>query len=190
MKKQLLVIIIFATLIFGISSAEKGIFGTWETVVYDELVEMTFEKNTITVRIYGNDNVHGETAYFGKVGDFIVIDDGIYSYMLHDNRLLIIGDGAMFLLTRKIEPPFFTKDMLIGKWSAQRDGGVFEFLFDAGGTVTTTIYGDGELLETITAPYELSERHIKMDGVNYLFRASSDGSTLLLFRENMVLRKQ
>jgi len=190
MKKQLLTIIIFTTLIFGVSSDQR-ILGEWETVVYDEIVEMIFEEDVITVRVFGNEEaLIEETAYFGMIENFVVIDDVLYSYMLYDNKLLLIGDSGMFLLTRKKQAPPFTQAMLIGKWSAKRETEEFEIIFKDNGTVTSTIYIKGEQEQVVTSSYELTERYIIMENVNYLFRTSSDGRKLLLLGENIIFRKQ
>jgi len=190
MKKQLLIIIIFTTLIFGAFSDQR-ILGEWEAVGYEEIVEMIFEENIITVRVFSNEEAFiEETAYFGIIENLVIIDKNLYSYMLYDNKLLLMGDSGMFLLTRKKVTPPFTKDMLIGKWFAKRDNEEFMLMFENNNTVTSAIYVGGEPEQTITASYELTERYIIMDNVNYLYRTSSDGRKLLLFGENIVFRKQ
>ncbi|MCL2480783.1 MAG: hypothetical protein FWF38_03625 [Spirochaetaceae bacterium] len=194
MKKQLLIIIIFLILIFGVSSEEKNILGEWETVMYNELLEMIFEKDTLTARIYPNsfdddddDIFEEEKASFGVIGDLIIIEDDIYNYLLIDDKLLLIGGSDTILLKRKKEAPLFTKDMLIGKWSVEKENETVELIFDNKSTLTTTVYVDGKLRETTAVPYELTGKYIKLDDTYYLFEATPD--KLFLFKNNMLLKK-
>ena len=194
MKKQLLVIIIFTVAIFGISSQEKNLLGTWETVIYDGVLEMVFEKDAVIARVYkgsydeGDSEIeNSEKAFYGMLGDSIILDNVIYNYLIIDDKLLLSGRSDVLLLKRKQES-LFTKDMLIGKWSVQKDDQAVELLFDENGTVTSTVYEEGEMPETNTEPYELGDRYLKMGDTYFLFKATFDN--LFLLENKLLLKKE
>jgi hypothetical protein len=185
MKKALFALIIAVISTAAIAAQESAVLGSWMTWQGEELLEFTFESNNVlTLKTYSSysETADVDTEMYMIMDDIINIDGDTFNYFLVNNKLILYGQGDLFVLSRKtVNTVAEARRLIVGTWSVTLENGstkyTAEFNFKNDGTLTARSYENGSLSEEDATPYSITDTNIvylKNDDAYYPFRITAN----------------